>query len=408
MERHLVKSLMMCEGSELKMLYILLVNLPVNLLSGRQEKVDSFINEQMALLAEKNEVKLQVDIFLEMTRICKLKGLDYAEQDNLFLQSRKIVNYTFKEYTKNEKSINTMEIVTVQQKLRELFDLEDIDHAAIQMLADQNVRKRIMANNRLVSKQAARQKLLGVITAILLSKDVPPLREQDIYHFINEWKNRYEEYMNLHQQLIELKTERDGAQNDYDENQRIINDIQKQIRHANQQILLEKKTLQSILKYADLDQLHVNDSFEANRQAYEQIQQKIGKLYRRKHSHSDNKKLWSKINAGLTSVSISVQVKNQERKASYYLSEMVEDLLVSNVAYREAEQKKIKDWEQKIKDLTKWENQHKTYQERLKKELIQWKYQVVHIQKSIKELAKENYGLADLDVPIDEPLLLEE
>ncbi|KAB8127464.1 hypothetical protein F9U64_17615 [Gracilibacillus oryzae] len=412
MDGHLVKSLVSCKGSELRMLYFLLFQLPGNILSLSQTKFAEYRIEQEDQLADLTEEKMHVDIFLEMTKICKLRGMEYTDQDSLFAQSSNIFHHTYKQIPKENqlKAGDDMEKeqLFIQYHLNKINTAWQDSLITIDVLTDVEIIKRVLSNNRFAMKSISRHKIIEMVVAFLLLKNAQEVSEINIDPFLSEWQSRYDVFINLHHELIELEIERDGVQNDFDENQTIINEIQKQIRHAKNQIILEKKTLQSILKYADLDKLKVNPSFEANRQAYEQIQQKIGKLYRSKSSHLAERKLLAKLSTTVSNMGAALQIKNQERKANYYLSEMVEDLLSVNIPFKEAEQNRIKQWEKKIKDLEKWETQHKKYQEMLKNELIQSKYQVVEIQKHIKQLEKENYGLAHLEVPLNEAFLLED
>ncbi|MFC4404136.1 hypothetical protein [Gracilibacillus xinjiangensis] len=415
MDGHLVKSVIMLTGSELKMLYILLINSPLSsVLSMNQVNFASYLEEQMEKLRSHNKEKMQVDIFLKMTELFKLKGLNYSNEKVLFEQSSYIFNQAFHQLSKDNKNLkqaisdNERKSIFIQTHFDKLFSKEPLATPSILLFKDVKVVKNVLSNNRFLSRSHPGNRLLEVIIAILLSKQVQDFNDSDLQLFLNEWQNRFNNYNTLHKQMAELEVERDGVQNDFDENQKIINEIQKQIRHAKQQISLEKKTLQSLLKYADLEKLQVNQSFETNRQAYEEIQQKIGRIYRSHPAQRNSDSFFSQISKTFSSIGTSIQIKNEERKASYYLSEMVEDILSSNVSFKEAEQKRIKDWEKKITDFKKWEKQHKKYQEMLKKELIQWKYQVATIKKNIKELEKENYGLADIPLELNQQLLLEE
>lgn len=414
MERHFINQLLGLQGRELRMIYTLLFLDNSYLLKDKKVSLHTYIEKKVSELS-KSDVMLQMDIFLEITRIFKLKGLDYQIEENIYQQAKHILQSIYNFAWKDDKSLRSRTDLTKRwdgylQHYTTVFKRmkPETETITIEFISSNHfLQKHLQLNNvipSLFSKRIIQKRFLMVLVVPLLQQ-YEDKRNTAIDSFIQEWQKRFGEYKSLAEQLHEIEIERSGVLHDFEENEAIISEINKQIARTKKQLELEKKTLASLLKFAELEDLDVNSSFDLNKKEYLSIRTKISKLYRMKQALSTKNKLFHKVGSVLTNMSVAIQIQAEEKKANYYLEEMVEDLLSSKIVFKETEQQRITDLEKKLVDLNKWQAQHRKYQEMLQKELAQLRSSVISIRKDMKLLEDVHYGLKDLQLIIETPLL---
>ena len=397
----LANSLVSLKGTDLRMVYALLCKTNiVDLLSSKTKDVfskedgDHFtkhLEAEVRKLEHTDDQVIQVDLFLEITRLLKLRGMKYTLEQEIFDQFTNIVRDVYQQYKKQDKPFraftenqtnSTMLQQMIQFQMSKVFsELDDSfndftiedqtkfasqvndyihslpeekqqkikDKLGLNDLSDEMVRKTIAASGTsivfaiivevsgfafyttatslvasfaglfgltlpfgfytgLTSTVAVLANPLFIIPMLLgggyllfnhqnksLKTKLLPIIIMQIAlpymskggenvsfdSFIQEWEGRYVNDVELREELAKVAAEQDLVRKQISECEKRINDLSAKIFAEENVLVSERRKIKSALKYADLDQLEVNESFLKRKRLYQNTLEQIS-LYQRK------------------------------------------------------------------------------------------------------------------------------
>ena len=512
----LASSLVSLKGTDLRMVYALLCKTNiVDLLSSKTKDVfskedgDHFtkhLEAEVSKLQHIDDRVIQVDLFLEITSLLKLRGMKYTLEKEIVDQCTNIVRDVFQQYKKqdkqfrafSEKQVNsTMLQQMVQFQMSRVFSelddsfndfsIEDQTKFAEQVndyilslpeekqqkikeklglndLSDEMVRKTIAASGTsvvfaiivevsgfafyttatslvasfaglfgltlpfgfytgLTSTVAVLANPLFIIPMLLgggyllynhqnkslKSKLLPIIIMQialpymskggesvSFYSFIQEWEGRYENDVELREELGKIAVERDSVKQQIFEQEKRINDLSARIFVEKGVLVGEKQKIKSALNHADLDHLEVSESFSKQKQLYQNTLVQISTIKRSKQVSNSTTGFFQRIGNSLSNFSSSLDIKEKEKVADSYLDMMVDAVIHSQSSFKESERKTILSSRDKIQELLTAKADEEEQKADLQGDLSRLNSENSRFTQKIKKLEKENYGLADL------------
>jgi hypothetical protein len=509
-------SLISLTGKDLRMVYALLCKTNIgHLLSSKtkdifsSEEGDHFtkhLEAEVEKLDNFDDEVLQVNLFLELTRLLKLRGTKYSLQKEIEDQCTHIINDVYLEYKKQDKhfrlftsnqsnSNKLQQMVTFQmskvfssldgsfqdfsienqtkfaaqvndyiQSLPEEKQVKIKEKLGINDLTDEMVRNviatsgtsivfaiivevsgfafyttatslvatfaglfgltlpfgfytgltstiAVLANPLFIiplvlgggallvnlQNRSLKKKLLPIIVMQIalpyMSKDSESI---SFHSFIQEWEKRYEKKVTLHTELGKIVSEKKDVQDRIAVKETIIKEYLKQMSEAQNQLQLEKQRIQSDLESTNLDLLQISDPFLRHKCEYQKTIEEIGQLENSKKSGSTVHGFFERIGNTFSNFSTSFDIRDKEKQAVSTLEKMVEDILLSNSSYMQAEREQVKRLNGRINHLKivkKAEELSKKELEEMLKKLIQQQH---NFTQKLSDHEKENYGLEHL------------
>jgi hypothetical protein len=512
-------SLVSLKGTDLRMVYALLCKTDiVDLLSSKTRDVFAKLSKEEGdhftrhLEAEVRKVEgvpdreIQVELFLEITRLLKLRGTKYSLEKEIVDQCANIVRDVYQQYKKQDKQFRafaerqasaTMLQQMIQFQMSKVFSelddsfndftIEDQTKFAAQVndyilslpeekqqkikdklglndLSDEMVRKTIATSGTSIvfaiivevsgfafyttatSLVASFAGLFGltlpfgfytgltstiavvaspffIIPLVLgggyllfnhqnksLKNKLLPIIIMQIalpymsnggdnvsfYSFIQEWEGRYENDVELREELAKIVEEQNSVRQQISEQEKQINNYQVRIFTEEGVLASEKQKIKSALKTADLNQLDVSELFSKQKRIYENTLAEIASIKSSKKVSTASTGFLQRIGNTLSNISTSFDLKEKEKAADSSLNLMVDDVLNSQSSFKERERKAVHICKGKIQELRTakaGEEKHKAEMETL---LSRLNSENDGFTRKIKKLEKENYGLADL------------
>jgi hypothetical protein len=512
----MASSLVSLKGTDLRMVYALLCRTNiVDLLSSKSKDVfskddgDHFTKHLEAEVRKLENIEdrvIQVDLFLEITSLLKLRGMKYTLEKEIVDQCTNVVRDVYQQYKKQDKQFrafsekqanSTMLQQMIQFQMSKVFSelddsfndfsiedqtkfaelVNDYIHSlpeekqqkikeklGLNDLSDEMVRKTIAASGTSVvfaiivevsgfafyttatSLVASFAGLFGLtlpfgfytgltstiavlanplfIIPMLLgggyllynhqnkslkSKLLPIIIMQialpymskggenvSIYSFVQEWEGRYENDLELREELGKIALEQNSVRKQISAYEKRIKDLSARILTEEGVVESEKEKIKSALKYADLNQLKVSEAFSKRKHLYQNTLDQIVFMYANKKVSNSSTGFFKRIGNSLSNFSSSLDIKEKEKVADSYLDMMVDDVLHSQSSFKESERNAVLSSRNIIQELLMEKADDEGQKADLQAELSRLNSESSRFTKKIKTLESENYGLADL------------
>ena len=512
----LANSLVSLKGTDLRMVYALLCKTNiVDLLSSKTKDVFSKEDEDhftKHLEAEVNKLQhiddrvIQVDLFLEITKLLKLRGMRYTLEKEIVDQCTIIVRNVYQQYQKQDKQFrafsekqanSTMLQQIIQFQMSKVFSelddsfndftIEDQTKFAEQVndyihslpeekqhkikeklglndLSDEMVRKTIAASGTsvvfaiivevsgfafyttatslvasfaglfgltlpfgfytgLTSTVAVLANPLFIIPMLLgggyllyshqnkslKSKLLPIIIMQialpymskggenvSFYLFIQEWEGRYVNDVEMREELGKIATEQSSMRKQISESEKRISELCAKTLSEEAALASGKQKIKSALKYADLNQLEVSESFAKRKWLYQNTLEQIAYMDATKKVSDSSTGFFKRIGNSLSNFSSSFDIKEKEKVVDAFVDMMVDDVIHSQSSFKESERQAVLSSRAKIQELMTAKADEEEKKSVLQDGLSQLNSENSRFTQKIKKLEKENYGLADL------------
>ena len=514
----LSNSLLSLKGTDLRMVYSLLLKTNIgHLLSSKtkdllsKENNDHFthhLEKEVEKLGNVSDEILQVDLFLEMTKLLKLRGTNYTFPREIDEQCSVMVNMVhdqlqkqdkhFRIFSEKETSLSKLQQI-VQYQMRKVFSELDnsfqdfsideqtrfasqvntyiqslpiekqqviMEKLGIDHFTDEMIRKTIAASGTSVvfailvevsgfafyttatsliatfaglfgltlpfgiytgltstiavlanplfmiplllgggvllvnhQNKAFKIKLLPII---IMQMALPYMSsgegEVSFDLFIEEWDRRFKDYQVLHSELKKVEAEQLVVRKKINESETKLKNYHSILSNEMELLKREKDKIFSALKSINLKEMDINPSFSLHRKQYLEISGHIQTLNQSKKIRLHGDHFLKKIGDKISSLTTTRDIREEEKKLKELLYLMVEDVLSSNVVFKQAERENIQIWQQKIDHLSikidKENETKKTLEARLK--TLNQNYS--NFVQAKKKLEKENHGFGDLNV----------
>ncbi|WP_338470767.1 hypothetical protein R4Z10_18600 [Niallia sp. XMNu-256] len=222
--------------------------------------------------------------------------------------------------------------------------------------------------------------------------------------FIQEWERRYKRYQRLQGRLGKIENDQIEASLQFDQHEGEIKKYKFLISEELEKIEAEKQRIKSALKLINFDTLNISSSFSQHKDEYRIVINKIRELESPRQNPSIEKNLFRKISSQIKSLTTPLDIKDEENKLDLILDRMVEAVLKSTSPFARNEREKVRLMERNMVELRAAKNREeagKQKQEATLKRLTQ-KHRIVSEQ--IKQMEKNNEGIADLFYANEIPL----
>jgi hypothetical protein len=216
------------------------------------------------------------------------------------------------------------------------------------------------------------------------------------YSFIQEWEGRYENDVELREELRKIVAEQNSVRQQILEREKQIKDYNARVFIEEGVLAGEKKKIKSALKYADLNQLDVSESLSKRKRIYENTLAEIGSIKSNKKVSTASTGFFQRIGNSLSNFSSSFDIKEKEKVADSFLNLMVDDVLNSQSSFKESERKAVHVCNGVIQELKTSRAEEEKQKTELEGVLSRLNSENDNFTRKIKKLEKENYGLADL------------
>lgn len=423
----LLNSLMSLKGTDLKLVYALLVKTSIgNLLSSKTKGLFSkdehnyfmkHLEEQVKNLEHIEDHVLQVNLFLEITKCLQLRGTNYLLAKEIEGQCAVIVNEVYEQYKNqdkqfysfvkgNESSSKLQQMIEFQMsklgnKLDGSFQHFSGVTSPIAVLANPSFISPLLLGGGVApinyQNKSLKKKLLPII---LMQITIPFMskgnEEVDYAPFISEWERRYNEYYSVLHEIEKIEYEKQVASSQIDGYNIQINEYNSKIASKEAEIRTRKQQIKSDLKFADLDALEISVSFARYRRRYQHVITKIKELKGAKDNVPTGSGFFKQIGSKIKGLSTSLDIREEEKKIDKMLDKMVIEVLLSTSAYQKNEREQILALGEDVKWL-KNEKSKIVHEKQDQKQIFNsLKVNQRSNTQQLKQMERENHGLAHL------------
>jgi len=142
--------------------------------------------------------------------------------------------------------------------------------------------------------------------------------------------------------------------------------------------------------------LTISEEFSRHKAAYERLKEKINDLKVEKEKQGEKTGLLDKIRKTLTNFSLSMEIREEERKLKVIWNKMIEAILHSSSHFKRKEREKVNEIIETIKLLKEQKNAKMSQWNDIKTELAKLENLLDHYYIQIEHIEKKNYGLKDV------------
>ena len=214
--------------------------------------------------------------------------------------------------------------------------------------------------------------------------------------FIDEWESRYNEYSRIRQEYDKIARKKLELIADKNLLEKGMAKLDLEIANQSERVEEIKERVSSALKSIDLDSLEISEEFSRHKAAYERLKEKINDLKVEKEKQGEKTGLLDKIRKTLTNFSLSMEIREEERKLKVIWNKMIEAILHSSSHFKRKEREKVNEIIENIKLLKEKKNVKMSQWNDIKMELAKLENLLDHYYIQIENIEKKNYGLKDV------------
>lgn len=374
-----------------------------DLLSSKESNhFSKLLEEEAAKLRGKTDEELRLALFLELTKIARLKGNSYDSHKEIEDKCQEIVDWAFiqfqkknkdflpffkeNQFTKLEAMINWQLKQVLKEKLTKLSEKEIIDYVN-GLPIDQHV----MVNHQNTS---LRKQLLPIVLmqiAVPYFTD-PVLAHYDLDLITNEWSSRLKAYKKLLHDLKENESE-----------QNVVNEKIRVLKEELQTVEMEKRKRENSISNlkGNIKVQLLNDKsrpfFKILTDDLDMYRKEIILLERKMVMEKNaSSGFWGSIKTSIKTSSFQTEITNLKSKVDWIYDEMVESIVRGTVPYAQDYVAEISGLQSEVNELREEISSLQIQLSHQTDDLTSLKTIENSLRKKIKDTEAETYGLEHL------------